>query len=187
MSERELSTLIKYLNTLDVWVVSSGGVGSNYIADFLQDNHYVVNTRRNANMGKASFCHGRVTHLCDKILKDKKCVYVVGDWGMAIRSQERRGLLNTNIKRVKAFHKGVIPKDDPYLYVKQYNEFKNAPNTCVIKYPFNIEQVKQALSSINLNCNYKSFKIKKRTTTSSDKTKLNKIIDIYDKNYKLIV
>tara|TARA_R100001129_G_scaffold13371_1_gene8605 strand:- start:89 stop:652 length:564 start_codon:yes stop_codon:yes gene_type:complete len=182
----EMTILTEYINTLDVWVVSSGGVGSNYIADFLESNGYKVNTRKNCHYGSHKYTHGRITHLADKIVPDKKCVYIIGDWGMAIKSQERRKLLGVNKARVQKFHKGHIPKDDPYLYVKQYNVFKNASNTVTIKYPFDIQQVKKSLDSLNLKCDYSTFEIKKRKTTQNYKTNLQDIVDIYDKQYKSI-
>lgn len=35
---QNINEIIKYINTLDVWIVSHGGCGSNYIVDLLNDN-----------------------------------------------------------------------------------------------------------------------------------------------------
>ena len=167
--------LKKYINNFDIWIVSCGGVGSNYICDLLYDNNINVNCRRTKY-------HGKITHLCDKIVPDKKCIYIYGDYEWAIKSQERRKLLKNNIEKLKVLYTDKIPDDDPLLYKYQYNNFKNKPNTYMLEYPYTKEDIIKCLNFFNLNIDENKIKIKKRETDENFKTKYQKEIDIYN-NY----
>ena len=167
--------LKKYINNFDIWIVSCGGVGSNYICDLLYDNNINVNCRRTKY-------HGKITHLSDKIVLDKKCIYIYGDYEWAIKSQERRKLLKNNIEKLKVLYTDNIPDDDPFLYKYQYNNFKNKPNTYMLKYPYTKEDIIKCLNFFNLNIDENKIKIKKRETDEKFKTQYQKEIDIY-KNY----
>ncbi len=170
----------KYINKLDIWIVSCGGVGSNYICDLLHNNEINVNCRGTSG-------HGKICHLCTKIVPDKKCIYIYGDYEFAIKSQERRKLLKTNIQKLRELYpKNLnIPDDDPLLYKYQYDNFKNSNNTYMLKYPYTKEDIIKCLNFFNLNIDENKIQIKKRQTDDNFKTEYQDIIDIYN-NYLLL-
>jgi hypothetical protein len=169
-----IKELQKFINNFDIWIVSCGGVGTNYICDLLYDNDINVNCRRTSG-------HGEITHLCDKIVPDKNCIYIYGDYEWAIKSQERRKLLNINKNKLrKLYPKNLnIPDDDPLLYKYQYNNFKNKSNTYMLEYPYTKEDIIKCFKFFNLNINEDKIVIKKRETDKNFKTKYQKEIDIY--------
>lgn len=168
-----MKELQKMIKDLDIWVVSCGGVGSNYICDFLHDNNINVNCR------KKSSVHGVVCHLCDKILPDKKCIYIYGDYEYAIKSQERRKLLKININKIKSIYKGEIPKDDPFLYKYQLEKFKNTNNTYLLKYPYSKEDLIKCFKYFNLNVDFNKIIIKQRETDKNFESKYIEQIKFY--------
>ena len=171
----EMLKIKKYINLYDIWIVSCGGVGSNYVADLLYDNKINVNCRRTTG-------HGVITHLSDKFVPDKKCIYIYGDYEWAIKSQERRKLLKTNKSKLRRFYPNNlnIPDDDPLLYKYQYNNFKNSNNTYMLKYPYTKEDLINCFKFFDLNIDENKIEIKKRVTDKNFKTEYQDIIDIYN-------
>jgi hypothetical protein len=169
--EREIS----WIKKLDIWIVSCGGVGSNYICDLLYDNGLKVNCRAGDNG------HGRITHLNKKIVPLKNCIYVYGDYEWAIKSQERRGIFNANKKKLKKFYNRVVPRDDPLLYKYQYNNFKDTENTYLLKYPYTKDDLLKCFKFFNLDIDENKIEIKTRTTDDNFTTQYQNEIDIYNK------
>ena len=145
------------IETLDIWVVSCGGVGSNYVCDLLYDNGINVNCRRVIG-------HGLVCHVSKKINPLKKCIYIYGDYEYAIKSQERRNLLQRNLEKLRKNHKGKIPLDDPFLYKYQYENFKDTENTYLLKYPYSKEDLINCFKFFNIHIDENKIEIKERET-----------------------
>ena len=162
------------LKNLDLWVVSCGGVGSNYICDLLYDNGIKVNCRRVSG-------HGSICHVCTKIAPLKKCIYIYGDYEYAIKSQERRGILQINLEKIKTNYKQEIPLDDPFLYKYQYENFKNTEDTYLLKYPYSKEDLVKCFKYFNIDIENK-IEIKNRETDESFNSKYDKEIKYYN-NY----
>lgn len=167
----------EWINNFDIWIVSCGGVGSNYIGDLLYKNGINVNCRKTPLAG-----HGQICHLNHKVIPDKKCIYVYGDYEWAIKSQERRKLLNTNIQKLRQYYSGDIPDDDPFLYKYQYENFKNTENTYLLKYPYTKQDLLYCFAFFDIlkDIDKESIKIKKRTTTETFKTNYQKEINLYN-------
>ena len=162
----------KILNKLDLWIVSCGGVGSNYVCDLLYDNDIKVNCRRVVG-------HGTITHLSKKIDPLKNCIYIYGDYEYAIKSQERRNLLHHNLNCIKFKYEGDIPFDDPFLYKYQYENFKNTENTYLLKYPYTKKDLIKCFQYFNLKINEDKIEIKNRTTEKDFISKYDKEIKYY--------
>ena len=160
------------LKNLDLWIVSCGGVGSNYLCDLLFDAGIKVNCRRTSR-------HGEICHLCDKINPLKNCIYIYGDYEFAIKSQERRDLLNINLNKIKTNYKGKIPSDDPFLYKVQYENFKNTKNTYLLKYPYSKSDLINCFKYFHLKIDEDKIKIKKRETDENFISKYDNEIKYY--------
>ncbi len=160
------------INNYDIWIVSCGGVGSNYICDLLFDNQINTHCRRTTG-------HGEICHLLSKIIPDKKCIYVYGDYENAIKSQERRELLKTNLDKIIDNFKGKIPVEDPFLYKYQLENFKNTENTYLLKYPYSKEDLINCFLYLDLHFDYNKIEIKKRTTDKDFESKYKDKIKYY--------
>lgn len=164
---------IDYLNSLDVWIVSHGGCGSNYIVDLLDENGYKV---RDAPR-KSAVLYGLTCHLA-YIPKNinTKILYVYGDIINSMCSQKNRNLLKINIEKLKKGHKNKDDKD-PYNYLFQYNKFFNDERVVKLKYPFTEESLNEALKELNINLKKKPV-VKKRTRVYN-KPYQKEIEDVY--------
>ena len=153
-----MSDIIKYINSLDVWIVSHGGCGSNYIVDLLNENGYKVRDgpRRGAPLYGVT-CH--LAYIPQNI--NTKILYIYGDIINSMCSQESRELLELNIKKLKKGHKNNDEKD-PYNYLFQYENFYNDERVVKLKYPFTEESLNNVLNDLNLNLKKKPV-LKKRT------------------------
>tara|TARA_R110000764_G_scaffold32106_1_gene72979 strand:- start:348 stop:860 length:513 start_codon:yes stop_codon:yes gene_type:complete len=160
------------IEKLDILVVSCGGVGSNYICDLLYDNDINVNCRRVNG-------HGIVCHLCKKIIPLKKCIYIYGDYEYAIKSQERRKILQINLCKIKKNYKGEIPSDDPFLYKYQYENFKSSENTYLLKYPYSKEDLINCFKFFNIQIDENKIEIKERETNKDFISKYENQIKCY--------
>ena len=173
MTEKKLK---EFINLFDIWVVSSGGVGSNYICDFLYDNNIKTHCRRVS-------CHGCICHLNKKLIPDKNCIYIYGDYEYAIKSQERRNLLKIKLKKLKRLYEDKIPENDPFLYKYQLENFKNTKNTYLLKYPYSKEDLIKCFNYFNLSekIDYNKIQIKNRETNKDFKSKYENEIKYYIK------
>ena len=114
------------LQTIDVWVCSFGGCGSNMIAEYLN------------RKGKKVYCHAWHLQMCHHPYPIKplnnpnlKCIYIYSDPIDAIKSQKRRDLLSTNYQKLNN------AKDVPYgghmqmlsSMERQYNNWVEAASS----------------------------------------------------------
>ena len=169
-----MNKLKNYINDFDIWVVSCGGVGSNYVCDFLYDNNIKTHCRRVS-------CHGNICHLNKKLIPDKNCIYIYGDYEYAIKSQERRKLLQINLRKLKILYPEgrEIPDDDPFLYKYQLENFKNTENTYLLKYPYSKDDLIKCFNYFNLNIDIDKIEIKNRETNKDFKSKYEEQIKYY--------
>jgi len=130
--------------SLDVLIVSHGGVGSNFIANHLENHGIKIRGPRKRQ-------DSIYTQTCHIAIKPEKItvpfLYIYGDIVNSMCSQEARGLLRGNIEKLSQHH-GNKDEEDPYNYLYQYNNFKD----CVkLRYPFKIEEIKECFEKLKLN------------------------------------
>ena len=157
---------INYIQSLDLHILSHGGVSSNYIADYLTNNGIIVQSN--------IILHQNTCHYPYKLVPDIKTLYIYGDIYNAIISQYNRNLLHVNATKIHEMrdydHKSLeyfIIKypDDPIGIKKQLNNLKNTKNTAFLEYPYNIDTLNRAFTELNINIDFKDFIIKARTST----------------------
>lgn len=163
----ERSKIIEHIENLDLYIVSHGGVSSNYLVDYLELHN--LNVKNNNLIGYQNSCH-----LPYKVVEDIPTLYIYGDVKNSIISQYRRNFLHVNATKIHlerdydheelSFFLKKFPKD-PIGIKKQYENFKNTRNTHMLRYPFTKEELKKALRDFNINLNLDDFIIKKRKTS----------------------
>ena len=150
---------IDYLNSLDIWIVSHGGCGSNYIADLLEENNINVRLKKgrinNYNYGK--YCH---LSFIPKDVKTK-ILYVYGDLINSAYSQEKRNILQFNLHKLKSYHNH-SDSNDPFNYLFQYNNFYNNENVISLKYPYSKNDLVECFKKLKINISDEKIQIKKR-------------------------
>ena len=156
-------SLIEYINNLDVYILSPGGVGSNHITDFLLSHNFNV---RPDLLKCQDTCHYPY-----KLIPDKKTIYLYGDVKNAVISQYKRELLHYNATKLQLKrdydHKPLeyfietFP-DDPLGIRKQYNNIKNTPNTAMVQYPYTADSMKEAFDKLDITVDMSDFIVKER-------------------------
>ena len=156
---------IEYIKSLDLYILSHGGVGSNYLIDYLQEMGLSVN--KNLQL------HQNTCHYSYKLVPDKKTIYMYGDIINSIISQYKRGILHINATKIHELrdynHENLeyflkrYP-EDPIGIKKQINNLKNTKNTVFIEYPYNKDKLMNALKTLNLKINLENLNIKNRNT-----------------------
>lgn len=173
-----------YLDTLDVYVVSSGGVSSNYINNLLKRNGLTVGS--SSDLWGAGLCHTK--HV---FTKDTKTIYIYGDLENAIYSQLRRNIHVLNMNKIHFGmnkNKGIqyfiqtFPTD-PYGIAEQYKNFSHNANTWCLQYPYSKEDLVRVFTEMNIDIPPEQITVKNRTTRTSQKHNktINDIIGIYEK------
>lgn len=153
-----------YLNTLDVYVVSHGGVSSNYINDLLARHGY--------RTGKHDELWNTLAHAIRPHSNNVKTLYIHGDYEQAIASQNYRNILGMNMNKIRnGTCKGntmdefiSMYPDDPMGIKAQYYNFVGQPNVWTLKYPYTKEQLIRLFQSMKLKINPNTIKIKPRDT-----------------------
>ena len=187
---------IEYIKSLDLYILSHGGVGSNYLVDYLQKNGLSVKTDQSL--------YAHTCHYSYKLVPNKKTIYLYGDIIQSLISQYKRGYLHINATKMHNYDTQTACKyhdleyflknypDDPIGIKKQFNNLKNSKNTILIEYPFDKNKLESALKILNLKVDLKNLNIKKRNTVfkKEDLCKydkiLQKIIKIYiNYNFKI--
>lgn len=175
---------IEYLNSLDIWIVSHGGCGSNYVVDLLEENNINVRLKKGR---KDNPKYGKYCHL-SFIPKDvnTKILYIYGDIINSAYSQEKRDLLNINLSKLKSYHNHFDSKD-PFNYLFQYNNFYNNENVTSLKYPYSKKDLVECFKKLKININDEKIEIKKRKSIFNEKylnessDNMKKIIKFYKK------
>ena len=180
-------SLIEYINNLDVYILSPGGVGSNHITDFLLSHNFNV---RPDLLKCQDTCHFPY-----KLIPDKKTIYLYGDVKNAVTSQYKRELLHYNATKLQLKrdydHKPLeyfietFP-DDPLGIKKQYNNIKNTPNTVMVQYPYTVDSMKEVFHKLDITVDMSDFIVKDRMNyniTDEYYVKhpvLKQLLDIYE-------
>lgn len=153
---------IPILATMDINVVSHGGVSSNYLVHYLQKKGFSV----------LSHVYEHICHYPKKLIPSQKCIYIYGDIPSAILSMHRRNFLLVNMNKIRIgvtdhvdrrdFFLQVFP-DDPVGIKAQISHFRATSNTAMLKYPYTLTTLKQAFDSIGVEIDLSDFKIRQRT------------------------
>jgi len=170
--------IIKYLESLDVYVVSSGGLSSNYINDYFKKKGLKVG--EHGGLWGRELCHTKTVYT-DKT----KTLCIYGDWKNALHSQQKRGLSEGNINKIHGTKgqslKYFIDKypTDPYGLKEQYSNFSKNPNTWMLKYPYTKEELQKVIREMGFTFNTDDIEVKERSTNV--RTDFDTIVEIYHK------
>ena len=132
------------INKLQLLIVSHGGVGSNFIADHLEEHGIKLREQKK----RSDNIYRTTSNMANKHPNIKiPILYIYGDIVNSMNSQQSRGLLTTNIEKLRMYHNNQN-ENDPFNYLFQYENFKD----CVkLKYPFKTEEIKECFKKLNLN------------------------------------
>lgn len=171
----------EYINNLDVWVVSHGGCGSNYIVDLLEENNYKVRDKpRYESNAYGRYCH--LSFIPEGVDFQKiKILYIYGDIVNSMCSQESRGLLRQNVDclQYESSNSSYLWTDDPFNYLNQYDNFNN-DNVVKLKYPFTHSGMVEAFEKLNITITT-NIEAKERTKTYAAPypSRIKEVIDKY--------
>ena len=180
-------SLVDYIDSLDVYILSPGGVGSNHITDFLLSHNFNV---RSDLLKCQDTCH-----YPSKLIPQKKTIYLYGDVKNAITSQYKRELLRYNTTKLQLkrdythetleYFIETFP-NDPLGIKKQYNNLKNTSNTAMVQYPYTVESMKEAFNKLDIDVDMGDFIVKDRVNYNITEEYykkhrvLKQLLDIYD-------
>lgn len=188
-------------NYLDLWVVSHGGVASNALCDFLEENGIKV---RSSTYPK--YCHKK--HPLSPIGIPILVVY--GDFKNAIISMDRRNFLKINsLKMIYDMDPGNYTKifrflgltqkniysannNDPVGLLRFLNSFfiakkNNLDQIEFLKYPYNYHKLKLKLKTLGFDIDCSNYKLRERTVNENYNYKyLKQIINFYSGKDKSI-
>ena len=154
-------------NSIDIWVVSHGGVASNALCDHMESQG--IRTRPE-NYGL--ICHKQ--HPGKSI--GKPILVIHGDYLDAIRSMDRRKFLTANAaKMCLGINAPEIPlsrflqsfPDDPVGFSMFLESFRNAKKldldkVAFLRYPYTNQEAIEALKSIDVDINMEGFSLRER-------------------------
>ena len=155
------------VDSIDLWVVSHGGVASNAICDFLENNG--IRTRPK-NYGL--ICHKK--HPGNSIKVPILVVY--GDFEMSIKSMDRRKFLTANATKMR--YGMDIPEinlkrlietnpDDPMGIIEFLDSFKLAKERKLdeiefLQYPYNNNDAEEKLKKLGFVVDFTDFALRER-------------------------
>lgn len=174
------------VDSIDLWVVSHGGVASNAICDFLELKG--IRTRPE-NYGL--ICHKK--HPGESI--NVPILVVYGDFGFAIKSMDRRNYLTANatkmrygmdIPEIKLKRLIETNPDDPMGIIEFLNSFKIAKDKEIdkiefLQYPYNNKDAEEKLKKLGFEIEFNDFLLrdrKKKFGLISKEVKY--LLDIYE-------
>ena len=154
-------------NSIDIWVVSHGGVASNALCDHMESQG--IRTRPE-NYGL--ICHKQ--HPGKSI--GKPILVIHGDYLDAIRSMDRRKFLTANAaKMCLGINAPEIPlsrflqsfPDDPVVFSMFLESFRNAKKldldkVAFLRYPYTNQEAIEALKSIDVDIDMEGFSLRER-------------------------
>lgn len=183
--------IYNYVKSLDIQVVSFGGVGTNYLIYFLK---YYGNL---STMNDIEY-HRLVCHYPEK-LPNTKTIFLYGDLKLAILSQYSRNTLHKTASKIHykcsdanhdIWHYISKFPDDPIGIKKIIANYVGTPNTVFVQYPFDKTEIHQALKTLGFSVDMSKFKLKKRKTEikpiESYPKDVRLVLEIYQKYYKNI-
>ena len=172
-------------DSIDLWVVSHGGVASNALCDHLQDRG--IRTRPQN--------YGLICHKQHPGVSIGKPILVIhGDYLDAIKSMDRRKFLTANAaKMCLGINAPEIPlsrflqsfPNDPIGFSVFLESFKNAKQNNVdkvafLRYPYSNEDAKIALNSIGIDVDLTGFALRERKKKFSPRSKdVKAVLEIY--------
>jgi len=172
-------------DSIDLWVVSHGGVASNALCDHLQNQG--IRTRPQN--------YGLICHKQHPGISIGKPILVIhGDYLDAIRSMDRRKFLTANAaKMCLGINAPEIPlsrflqsfPNDPIGFSVFLESFKNAKQNDIdkvafLRYPYNNEDAKMALNSIGIDVDLTGFNLRERKKKFSPRSKdVKTVLEIY--------
>jgi hypothetical protein len=170
--------IIAYLNSLDVYVVSPGGVSSNYVNDYLK--------KKGLRVGESNELWGEeLCHTKTPYTSKPKTLFIYGDWKNSLFSQHARSLSLTNINKIHGTTEQPLDyfintyPNDPYGLKEQYENFVNHPNTWVLKYPYSKEELQDVIRSMGYTFDTSDIEIHQR---KEDGHTFDHVIQIYNQN-----
>jgi len=195
-----ISKYKNYINSLDIYINSHGGVATNYLSDFLYSSGFNVNCKNN-NLPM----YRRTCHLSECLDDKTPTIHIHGDYVNAIISMHKRNFLKGNAFKIhyslsqefalEAFRDNVhqfsldhfLKKfpDDPIGFKKMKNNFSGLDNVFFLKYPYSLADLQSAFNFLNIDIDLNNFKIKQRSSDyrkriSSNQAKLQKCIAKYN-------
>jgi len=159
-----------YINSLDIWVVSHGGCGSNYIVDLLEKNGYHLREGGRSSLNYGEHCHRAYI---PKGVKTK-ILYIYGDIIASMCSQQSRRLLTGNLMKLKDGHQNE-DLNDPCNYLFQYKNFTEA-GAVKLKYPFTEEDIMRTFEELDLTITIMP-EVSERTQTYPEKDYHTRILE----------
>ena len=172
-------------DSIDVWVVSHGGVASNALCDHMEAQG--IRTRP-GNYGL--ICHKQ--HPGHKI--GKPILVIHGDYIDAIKSMDRRKFLTANAaKMCLGINAPEIPisrflqsfPEDPMGFKMFLESFKSAKensidNVAFLRYPYTNQDALEAFNQLGVNIKMDGFNLRERKKKYSPRSKdVKEILDIY--------
>ena len=178
------------VESLDLYITSPGGVGSNYLRDFLHDKGLKTKTTERID---ALICHS--TSLRSKSTPTL-CIY--SEEPEALISQYRRNILSLNCNKIhfdRDSRAANLPyfvekfPEDPCGVIKHRESWESYAaqneNIVMLEYPYTSESVHHALDKLKVEVDLSGFSYRKRKSklieVQSLPDILQTIINIYKK------
>jgi len=192
------SKLKPYISEQDLCIVSHGGVGSNYISNFLYKQGIQTNCYLKEKILYPLTCHNPM--MLHK-RTNTPCLFIYGDYTNAILSMSKRQFLHINASKMHCDTIGsasgwpdrplsqFINKfpNDPLGIKRIIRRFKDDPQTTCIKYPYTKEQIENTFKTIGINVETDTMVIKNRTSYDLNELELY-VPDRYNiENIKYII
>ncbi len=163
--------LDKYIKSLDLYIVSAGGVGSNYLVDYL--NNKIV-TKTDQTMFQNTCHRAKAVNV--------KTLFIYGDEMNAIISMYQRGVLEVNATKIHLGSRRKVQNlqyflehfpDDPVGIIKMYKTY--CYNVMTLHYPYDKYSVAVALNNLGFDIDISDIKIKDRKAKD-----VSKILKMYN-------
>lgn len=168
---------IDYINSLDLYIVSHGGVGSNYIVRYLKSKG--INTRYKGRL------YAETCHYPYKIDTITPSIYICGDIKNALCSQFNKDFLLVNAKKmhqkdIKTLEHAIeMFPEDPIGIKKQFSNWEKATNNYILKYPYSKKDIQSILYKIGIDICIEDIQITPRNSYDITDPILEKIVATY--------
>lgn len=179
---RDVASLRKHISTLDLWVVSHGGVGSNYLIDHLESQGLKLGPKLSKQYYQR-ICHLGNKNMVDMVWdgSDTPALVIVGDLWLSLLSQHRRNWLRKNVAKnvfgdqkceMKSYSRYLdLNPEDPVGIKSMIKTFMRTKNTVFLKAPYTKDSVAAALKMLGLqqvadDKLLNSFMVAKRTSNA---------------------
>lgn len=160
MTDKKLDA---YVRSLDLYIVSHGGVGSNYLVEYLLEKG--INTKSDQNMYQLT-CHRA------RYVKGVRTICVRGDYGNAILSMHQRKVLTRNASKI--WYNSDTDRRPLKHYLKEFHydpvgieqielTFKDT-DAEMLWYPYSQSSIRNALQSLDFDVDLSDIQIKPRDT-----------------------